>query len=182
MMKQYLFLGIFTILSFEVIISKVQAADSVIDHPSSRVLNTPIKLETDENGKIIIKPNNPKPRPPKVVALCEIDSILQIEVIKNIKRLSSRIRQVRDGQVTEKTFPYVFTQKLTKDMLGQYAAAVVIAQELGITELDYIKLFLVDPQRNTEDNKVLIFFYDRDDDIIDRTLLIGNQWIRCTNE
>ncbi len=169
-----------SIASTLILTSSFGLGQSVIENPSERVINLPIRV--DENGQWKLKlPTGPSKRPPRVIASCQLEN-LSIQVIKENKQRKSEIREIKNGQESTRVIPFVVVQKVTKDMLGQYAAAVVIAQELGITEVDYIKIMLVDPQLKLEDTKALAFFYDSDDDVIERTLITGNQWVRCLEE
>jgi hypothetical protein len=163
------------ILTFTAVLSK---AESVIDNPSRRVINLPIGIE---NGEPVLRwPSRPSTKP-RLVAACRLPD-LNVEVRKQFGQKRAVIQQTKDGVTSERVIPYVMVQKLTKDMLGQYAAAVVVAQQLGITEVDYVKIFLVDPQIDLKESKALVFFYDTDDDIIERTLVSGNMWERCEEE
>lgn len=155
-------------------------SESVIDNPSRRVINLPIGV--DDKGKPTLKfPSGPPKNPPRLIAACNIED-LKIQVVKENGQRRAQIHQIKEGQESVKVVPFVVTQKLTKDMLAQYSAAIVIAQALGLTEVDYIKIMLVDPQLQFQDAKVLVFFYDTDDDVIERTLVTGNQWMRCLEE
>jgi hypothetical protein len=102
-------------------------------------------------------------------------------VLKDGKQRRSTIREVVDGQERVRSFPYVYTRKFNKEMLGQYAVALDVAQELGITELDSIRIYVADPRVNLRKSKVLVFFYDSDDEVIERTLIGEKQWVRCAD-
>ena len=155
------------------------ANESVIERPSQGVINLPLP---DENGKIPISlPGKGPNKGPRIIASCRLDNY-SAQVIKENGQLRAVIRQTKNGVTSEKVIPYVLNKKLTKDMLGQYAAAVEVAQQLGITQVDYIKVYLVEPNIQFKKNRAMVFFYDVDDDIIDRTLIGTNQWVRCADE
>lgn len=173
---------LFFILAF--LTTQLCLAESVIDNPSKRVINLPVDVK-DGNVKVTL-PSGPSVKPPRLIAACKVND-LQIRVTKEPgilqqSQVRATIKQSKDGVITEKVVPYVLSKKLTKDMLGQYAAAVEIAQALGITEVEYIKVWLADPQLQIQDSKTLVFFYDSDDDVLDRTLIYGNQWLRCNED
>lgn len=155
-------------------------SQSVIGEPNDRLLNPPITA--DKDGQIHLKnPMAPKVRPPKIISSCLLEN-LAIRVIKQNGKRRGQIQQNSNGQITVREVPNVITLKLTKDMLGQYAAAVTIAQELGLTELDYVKIYLVDPQPDFKNSKALVSFFDNDDDLIEKTIVIGDQWLKCQDE
>lgn len=155
-------------------------AESVIDNPSKRVINLPVDRTPDGQWKLT-PPSLIRRSPPRIVASCKLEGY-QAQVIKENGQKKSVIKQLLNGEESTRVIPFVVTQKLTKDMLGQYAAAVVVAQELGLTEVDYVKIMLVDPRQDIKSSKALVFFYDSDDDIIERTLISGDQWERCLEE
>lgn len=152
-------------------------ADSVTENPSKGVINLPIYKE---NGKVKISlPKGPPSKKPRTVARCHISN-LDVEVIKTNRQFKAEMYENKEGVVSHRTSPYVYSKTLRKEMLGQYQAAVEVAQQLGITEVDYIKIWVVELDQN--ESKVLIFFYDPDDEIIDRTILVGRNWERCDPE
>lgn len=145
--------------------------------PNDQEINLPVKI--GEGGKIDFQFGPaPSRRPRHLIASCKIGTY-EAKVFKDSDRRTAEILQTKDGQVSKKSVPYVFTQKITKDMLGQYSAAIEIAQQLGITQVDYAKIYLVDPQLEVTKSKALIFFYDTDDEVIDRTILSQEKWTRC---
>ena len=149
-------------------------ADSVVEHPNKGVTNLPISWE---NGFFKFKlPRGAPSKIPRTVARCSLTN-LDLEMVKTNKKLISKITETRNGIEVQREFKYVVSQTLRKEMLVQYQVAVEIAQQLGITEVDYIRIWIVDIQ--PKENKILIFFYDSDDEIIDRTILVGREWERC---
>lgn len=165
---------IFLVLSF---LNVNTQAEPVMDHPSKGVINLPINWE-DGHLKISM-PKGPPSKKVRAVAKCKIPNF-NVEVIKSGKKLRANIRENKDGFESQRVFKYVYGKTLRKEMLGQYQVAVDVAQQLGITQVDYIKIWLVDFEQ--KDAKVLIFFYDSDDDLIDRTILIGKEWERCAED
>ncbi len=151
-------------------------AESVIENPSKRIIRSPINLNPD--GRLEIKP--PGEPAPRLIAQCVLPDY-NVRVLKSNGQRQAVIRQTRNGEIVERKIPFVLMQKLSKEMLGQYAAAVVIAQTLGFTDLDYVKIFVVDPQWPAQNSRALIFFYDEDDEVIDQTLVEQNSWVRCEN-
>jgi hypothetical protein len=152
----------------------------VLERPSKGVINLPISF--DENGHIDFDFFKKLPQKgPSLIADCKIENY-RAKVFKQDRIKSALITQVKNGQSKEKKVPFVYSKTLTKDMLGQYSAAVDIAQALGITQVEYIKLYLVDPNIQLEKNRTFVFFYDEDNEIIDKTILVGKQWFRCEQE
>lgn len=166
-------LKIFLLINFS-FYAFVSQADSVITHPSSGVINLPIVWE---GGHLKISlPKGPPSKRPRIVARCGLADF-QIDVLKINKKLSAIIKESKDGVEIDRELKYVYTETVRKELLGQYQVAIIIAQQLGLTEVDYIKIwFLADKEAET---KFLIFFYDSDDEIIDRTILVGKRWERC---
>lgn len=155
-------------------------AEVRLERPNRGELNLPFDI--DSAGKIkLILPSITNPLPdsaPRKLAECKIDDY-SVRVVKEHGLKKAYIEKMKDGQPSKKVIPYVFVQKLNKEMLGQYAAAVDVAQQLGITQIDYIKIFLVEPNIQIQKSKALVFFYDADDEIIDRTIIGERFWIRC---
>lgn len=153
------------------------ADDSVLKDPSPRVINPPLRLRKDRSLEIH-PPWKKAPRPPQRIAECLTDHYW-IQVEKDHTGRRARIEDLSEEPASPRTVSSVKVQKLTKDMLGQYSAAVVIAQQLGLTEVESIKFIYVDPQPSPSESKVLVYFLDDDDEPIDRTLIFSNRWVRC---
>lgn len=153
---------------------------SVISEPNDRIINPPVTVDKDGHLRLT-NPMAPKVRPPRIISSCALEN-LNIKVIKQNGKRRGLIQQITNDKETIREIPNVVTIKLTKDMLGQYAAAVTIAQELGLTEVDYVKIYLVDPQPDFKNSKALLSFFDNDDDLIEKTIVIGDQWLKCQDE
>lgn len=153
-------------------------AQSVIERPNERVFNPPLKR--DAQGRWGLKnPLKKTPRPPRIIAECEQEEI-QYLIIKENGEKHALIVETLNGETTRVTkLENVANYKLSKEMLGQYAAALVLAQRLGLTEVDYVKIFTLKKPLSFEGAKELIFFYDSDDELIEKTFFDGKKWLRC---
>ncbi|MGZ3770443.1 MAG: hypothetical protein ACXVCP_17270 [Bdellovibrio sp.] len=145
--------------------------------PNQKELNLPFKYN---NGRFYLHLDALNPKKPvttvQEIAKCEIKNV-QVMVYKGLAQKYGKIITTINGMPITTYYPFVLTKTVTKEALGQYSTAVDVMQFLGITQVDSLKIYAVDP--NPANIATLIFFYDADGDLIDRTIFLKNQWQRC---
>ncbi len=151
-----------------------------IFEPTEEEFNLPFAFK---DGKINIKP--PKfnfGNIEKIINTCDADFLAKEEkfnvkakIFKRGKQKYAKVKFKQDEM--EKLFPFVFTKTITKEILGQYSMAIDVAHVLGITQVDFLKIYVLDI--NLEDPLYFINFYDEDGELLDRTIFFKNQWNRC---
>lgn len=129
-------------------------------------------------------PGKPVSREPRTLSQCSVvlkddtgSTELSMRVIKQNGLRSGWLQEKRDGASREYSMIYVHSQHFRKEMLGQYAAAVDVAHFLGITQLDSIRVYFVDPDPRLP--RTIIEFLDEDGEILDRFGSSGDRWKRC---
>lgn len=178
---------IFHVLIFNILFLNMGSAYAqvIAFDPNEKELNLPFKYN---NGKFYLHLDalnfNKSSGPVREIARCAVDistkvgnKNVQVFVYRNSNNKFAKVITIYNGISTTSNFPYVFTKTVTKDSLGQYATALEVAQLLGVTQVDSAKIMVVDPDLNQI--KDLIFFYDQDGELIDQTIFINNQWMRC---
>jgi hypothetical protein len=178
---------IFHVLIFNILFLNMGTAfgQVIAFDPNEKELNLPFKYN---NGKFYLHLDalnfNKPTGPVREIAKCEVDistkigsKNVQVFVYKSSNKKFGKVITSYNGISTTSNYPYVVTETVTKDSLGQYATALEVAQLLGLTQVDSAKIIVVDPDLTQIKN--LIFFYDEDGELIDQTIFINNQWMRC---
>lgn len=133
-------------------------------------------------------PSMPKTAPlkPKTLSACEglvyeheeVSTEYDLFVLKLQGQRYGRIAEKSpSGQQSERIIPYVYTRTFTKDMLGQYSVAVDFAHALGITQVDSLRVYVLDPDPRLP--KAIFHIYDEDGELLDRIGQLGDHWLRC---
>jgi hypothetical protein len=159
-------------------------AQSIIFDPNEKELNLPFKYN---NGKFDVQfsfSNLNNFEHIRLIAQCEVSLNVKgeqkdtaISVFKNLNNKYAKVITTINGVKKIEKYPFVASETISKASLGPYGTVLEALQVLGITQVDSLKIFVIDP--DVRKIKNLIFVYDQDGEIIDRTVFIDNHWVRC---
>ncbi len=166
------------------IASAPSLAQSIIFDPNEKELNLPFKYN---NGKFEVNfsfSNLNNFEHIRLIAQCEVSLNVRgepkdtaISVFKNSNNKYAKVLTTTNGVKKLEKYHFVVSETISKTSLGSYGTVLEALQFLGITQVDSLKIFIVDP--DVRKIKNLIFVYDQDGEIIDRTVFIENHWVRC---
>jgi hypothetical protein len=174
-----------TILALSVLIGTTPVwAQSIIFDPNEKELNLPFKYN---NGKFEVNfsfSNLDNFEHIRLIAQCEVSLNVKgeqkdtaISVFKSSNSKFAKVLTTINGVKKLEKYPFVVSETISKTSLGSYGTVLEAHQLLGITQVDSLKIFIIDP--DVRKIKNLIFVYDQDGEIIDRTVFVDNHWVRC---